>query len=428
MIETLLTLIGVVLCAVVLMQLGFWTAGSVLTFFKRQKQFELSQDLLRKQIEAAVAMQGQQLADQSSEASGRWQGFRKFHVDRLVKETADCTSVYLKPTDNKPICSFLPGQHLTLRFSIPGQTKPVVRCYSLSQGPDNEEYRITVKVSLPPEANPNAPSGLVSTFINRQLIQGDIVDIKAPSGHFHLDTESDTPAILMAGGIGVTPMASMIENIINHQPDREVLMFYGCRNGTDHTFHSFFSQIQQQFPKIHILNFYSQPRPEDSLGVDYHFPGHVTMDIVRQALPHYSYQFYLCGPPPFMDSLFNGLVEAGVPESRVRFEAFGPASISKSRSKTSNDAQPQQSTGDVITFRASNVTANWNTDSESILEVGESNGVEMESGCRAGSCGTCEVEIAKGKVRYPEGQQVECSPGRCLPCIAKPDGSLELEI
>ena len=428
MTDTLLTLLGVALCAIVLVQLGFWTAGSVLSFFKRQKQFELSQQLLREQIQAAVA-QGEQRTQYSSGDNdvGSWQGYRQFRVARLVKETNACTSVYLTPTDKKPICSYLPGQHLTLKFSLPGEPKLVVRCYSLSQGPGTDEYRITVKINPPPRENPSAPPGQVSSFINRQLLQGDLVEVKSPSGHFHLDIASNTPAILLAGGIGVTPMLSMIDYIVCNQPNREVLMFYGSRNGADHVFRSYLSQVQEQFPNIHIINVYSNARPEDQLGVDYHFPGHVSVELLLRALPHLSYQYYMCGPSSFMDSLHNGLVAAGVPESRIHFEAFGPASIGKNRNLNS-DNNPATATENTITFAASGVKANWNTNSENILAVGEANGVEMESGCRAGSCETCEVAIIKGKVKYPDGQQVECLPGNCLPCIAQPDGSLELDV
>ena len=147
-IENLLPFLGVALCAMVLVQLGLWTASSFNSLLNGRKQFQLSQELLRQQIELAVSQK--QPGDLEGMEQGRWQGFRQFTVNRLVKETDLCTSVYLRPTDKKAICSFLPGQHVTLRINVPGQRKPLIRCYSLSQGPSSEEYRISVKAVPPP--------------------------------------------------------------------------------------------------------------------------------------------------------------------------------------------------------------------------------------------------------------------------------------
>ena len=343
-----------------------------------------------------------------------------------MKETELCTSVYLRPIDNKAICDFLPGQHLTLKFSVPGQAKPIVRCYSLSQGPSRDEYRISVKAVPSPNNKPDVPAGLVSNFINQQMMQGDVVEIKAPSGHFYLDVEAEFPVVLLAGGIGITPLLSMIDYVIARQPTRQVVLFYGSRNGADHTFKSYLAQVQEQFKNIFIVNVYSDPKPEDTQGADFHVDGFISMELIQQVLPNQSYHFYMCGPPPFMDAVYNGLTDWGIPESRIHFEAFGPASIGKSRKQQSADQDPV-SAGTSVRFSKSNVETEFGQGTENLLECAEANGVNVDSGCRAGSCGTCQVAIQKGKVTYPDGQVVDCEPGHCLICVAKPDGPLELE-
>lgn len=425
--ETILPLLGVMLCAIVVIQLGLWTANSFSQLVQGRKQYLLSQELLRKQIDAAVS---DSQKTETPQDDGHWQGFRRFRVSKVIKETELCTSVYLQPTDKKPICDFKPGQHLTLKFSVPGQGKPVIRCYSLSQGPRPDEYRISVKVVAPPRDQPDAPPGLVSHFVNRQLIQGDLIDVKAPSGSFHLDTDSDAPVVMMAGGIGITPMMSMIEYVLANQPQRQVILFYGSRNGADHAFKSVLNQIQAQFKNIHVINVYSAPGPTDQQGVDFQVAGYVSNELIQQVLPGPSFQFYMCGPPPFMDSVFKGLVEWGVPESRIHFEAFGPASIGKKRNQKVGavDQGARQAVSVPVTFSNSNVSVSWSEDIESILNLAEANGVSVESGCRAGSCGTCELAIKNGRVKYPEGHTPDCKPKHCLPCIAQPDGPLELDI
>ena len=124
-----------------------------------------------------------------------------------------------------------------------------------------------------------------------------------------------------------------------------------------------------------------------------------------------------------MDSLYKRLGEWGVEESRINFEQFGPSTIKKSavgQSEMHDEPDP-------VMFCESGEIALWSSSFNSILELAESNDVEIESGCRAGSCGTCETAIAKGKVRYTTADEVNCNPGCCLPCIAIPDGPLELE-
>ena len=125
-----------------------------------------------------------------------------------------------------------------------------------------------------------------------------------------------------------------------------------------------------------------------------------------------------------MESLHAGLLDWGVEESRIRFEQFGPSTIKKNSATkpVSNHDQP-----DPVSFLESDEIALWTSSYDSLLELAEANDVDIESGCRSGSCGTCETAIASGKVRYTTGQDVQCSPGCCLPCIAIPDGPLELE-
>ena len=122
-------------------------------------------------------------------------------------------------------------------------------------------------------------------------------------------------------------------------------------------------------------------------------------------------------------------MEWEVPESRIQYEAFGPASIKKKQRITGQtDGAVNQIKGPVVNFVESEKQATWSDDFESVLELAEANDVPMDSGCRAGSCGTCATKLLKGKVSYPEGMTPECSADAILPCVAKPDGKLELDI
>ena len=256
---------------------------------------------------------------------------------------------------------------------------------------------------------------------------GDRIDVKAPSGHFFLDESTDCPIVLMAGGVGITPMISMIDRIIQTKSDRLVVLIYGVSDGADHPFKNYLKQASQAVENFHVVNCYAHPRAEDQAGVDYQVNGYASVELIKKLLPNNHCQFYMCGPPPFMKSLYNGLTEWLVPDERIFFEAFGPASIKRSSESGGDSAADVAADEALVTFTKSNKSGNWNTDYSSLLEMAEANNIEVESGCRAGSCGTCELGLLKGKVNYPPGQTPDCPPGACLPCIAKPAGPVELE-
>ena len=429
LLQNAIPIAGIALCVMTLLQFALWSRQSLSLISENKKQFELSRELMRKQIQES------QLADPLSddaadfeETNGSWKGFRSFRVSQLEKETAICTSVYLLPDDGKPIASFQPGQHLTFKFQIPGESKPVIRCYSLSCAPGKDYYRISVKSVPPPRDKPEIPPGRVSNFINHALTVGQRIAVKAPSGHFVLDDETDAPVVLLAGGIGITPMVSIADHLLGRSSSRQVLLMYGVQHGNDHAFKDHFSNLADSHDNFHVVNCYSHPTAEDIANRTFHVDGFASVDCLKKVLPHNQCQFYMCGPPPFMNSLYDGLREWGVPETSIFFEAFGPASIGKKKKANEpSESQSGETNTPVVKFSASGTAIRWNADSDSLLDLAEANDIVIDSGCRAGSCGTCETAIVKGKVCYDDPQNADCSPGICLVCIAKPDGPLELD-
>ena len=353
-----------------------------------------------------------------------WEGFRKFKVHKIVPEDEKASSVYLTAEDQKPLPLFNPGQHLTFRFQVPGKSKPVVRCYSLSDSPNPDYYRITVKRCPPPRNKPDAPRGLVSHYVNEQLSVGEILDVKAPNGSFFLKTDQQNSVILLAGGIGITPMMSMINTLIQSDCKRHILLVYGVNNSTQHTFKNQLREYDAQNENLKVLTIYSDPLPTDQPGVDFDLTGYVDASILQPILSNSSLEYYMCGPPPFMSGLYNGLIENGVQEENIHFEAFGPASI-KRVSEAESQSTEENAESVEIEFCKSGAKLNWSNEFENILEMAEANDIELESGCRAGNCGTCELALLEGTVRHPE--HVKVASGKCLACVAKPKSNLKLE-
>jgi ferredoxin-NADP reductase len=411
----IITLIGIALCAIALLSVVSWAGQSLILLAGSRQAHEESTRTMR------TAIRNRSEPEQTASEVGAWNGYRDFIVAKVVRECIHTTSLYLAPEDGKPIPGFKPGQHITLRFQLEGKAKPFVRCYSLSCGPGKAYYRVSVR-HIEDRGGDKGP-GVVSNIINTKSKVGDRIPIKAPSGHFFLDEEAKEVVVLLAGGIGITPMVSMLDHLIQTQSNRSVVLVHGSRNGNEQQFKDWLRECSSKYPNVHVVSCYSQPLPTDVQGIDYQIEGFVTLDLLKALLPNPQCQFYLCGPPPFMDSLYKGLGEWGVEESRINFEQFGPSTIKKSavgQSEMHDEPDP-------VMFCESGEIALWSSSFNSILELAESNDVEIESGCRAGSCGTCETAIAKGKVRYTTADEVNCNPGCCLPCIAIPDGPLELE-
>ena len=353
-----------------------------------------------------------------------WNGFRKFEIAEKREEVPGVCSFYLQPHDKRPLPPFMPGQFLTFKLDIPGQQKDVIRCYSLSDAPNPDYFRVTIKKVPPPRDRPAAPWGLSSSFFHEQLEQGDILDVKAPSGHFFLDTATQTPIVLIGGGVGITPVLSMLNAVTNAASKREVWFFLGVRNKTEHPMKEHLEALAREHENVHLNICYSEPTEDCKEGVDYQHKGHVSVELFKKQLKSNNYEFYFCGPPPMMNALDEHLKEWGVPEARINYEAFGPATV-----KMLKEPAPGEAAGSDIqvTFTRSNKTVGWNPSIGSLLDFAEENGVTIDFGCRAGNCGTCKTAIQGGEVEYlgPPGEMPE--QGSCLVCLCVPKTNLELD-
>ncbi len=423
-------IVGSLLIAFCLVQLAFWTSATVGRQISERKYWQLQRQLLLAKIEAAQAQR--QLAAQTlstlpstdsvAAPQAAWRGWRKFRVKKLVRETPTTTSAYLVPHDGLDLPEFKPGQFLTIKFDLPNQAAPQIRCYSLSDGPHSQYYRITVKdIHGTPQK-----SGGVSHFVNWQWAVGDMIEVKAPNGDFFLDLQQSEPAILLGGGVGITPLMSMIETVLMRHDQRDLLLFYGLRHGGDHIFKERLRKLAAEHPTFNVLNCYSDPANGDVEGRDYHYRGRVSIELLQKALPNPNFQFYLCGPEPFMSSLHEQLLAWGVPENNIHYEAFGPATIKTMRNwvaTTSKKEAPAAAVATKVHFAKSNKVVEWTGQQGTLLDVGLGAGVAMTSGCRSGQCGSCQTKLLRGEVVYPQQQPLDVEAGHCLPCIAVPNAA-----
>ena len=370
--------------------------------------------------------------DVATTATGAWAGWREFRVERDAFEDQARTqrSLILKPVDGRPLPDFGPGQYLTFSIDLAASpTEPkrtIVRCYSLSDQPNGETYRITVKRMSAPSTRPDLPAGAASSFIHDLVQVGDLLKVKAPAGQFALDRTSDTPAVFIAGGVGVTPMISMISWSLAHQPTRRLHLFYGVRNIGDHAFKALLEGFTQSHSACMLDVLYAAPGPNDVEGRDFQHAGFIDIPLLQRVLPHGRHLFYVCGPPAMMAALVPALTDWGVPKSDIRFESFGPASSGYVQPIPSAVGSQRTRPLDVQ-FRRSRRTVAWTGEDANLLEFAERHGIPVESGCRTGSCGSCETRIVTGEVRYGSKHDFELPAGTCLLCVGIPASALVLE-
>jgi ferredoxin-NADP reductase len=361
-----------------------------------------------------------------------WNGFRTFRVDRKIieDEAQSICSFYLVPDDKKALPVFQPGQFLTFSLDLPTSNdggEQMMRCYSISDAPCADHYRVSIKrVSTP--LGSNVSPGRSSNYFHDHVSVGSLLKVRAPAGHFCIDNSND-PVVLICGGIGITPMLSMLNETLLKQPDREIWLFYGVRNSSETIMHSHLNTLESAHSNFHFWICASKPLPEDVLGIDHKHEGRVDISLLRALLPLKAYHYYICGPSPMLESIVPALEEWGVPDAHIHYEAFGPSSIKRAASVVKNNIQGRETDKEIVVqFTQSKKQFQWKPSDANLLEFAESNGITVNSGCRAGGCGTCQTELLSGEVSYRHPPDYDPDEGTCLLCVATPKTSVTLEL
>ncbi len=384
---------------------------------------------------AAGAPLSASVDDVVTTAKGAWSGWRDFRVVRREFEDAAQTqcSFHLQAVDGVPLAPFRPGQYLTFSLKVPDGVagapdgaRTITRCYSLSDRPDAAGYRITIQRARSPAGRPDLPPGLASSHFHDRVLEGDVLQVKAPSGHFVIDSDASVPAVFIAGGIGITPMMSMLRWCLAEQPERRVHLYHGVRSSGDQAFKRVLEDLAAAHPAFRLNVVYSRPASGDLLARDDQHLGFIDLALLRRTLAPGRHQFYVCGPPPMMQSLVPALREAGVLAEDIHFEAFGPASA-RPTSPASNEPTAAASASLEVRFSRSGRTMYWDGQDANLLDFAERHGLAVDSGCRTGSCGTCQTRLVSGAVTYADQPDQDIPKGHCLLCVGKPQSALVLD-
>ena len=357
--------------------------------------------------QANARLQAQALGD-------RW---RPLRVVRIEAESHNIRSIYLEPADGAGFPLFQAGQHLPLRFTLGGEVH--IRTYSLSSAPSDDFFRISVK-----------REGLVSSHLHEQVRVGDLLEARAPQGHFTVAPHERRPLVLLAAGVGITPLLSMVREVVYQglrtRRIRPTWFFQSSRTLADQPFRSELDRLLDDAgDAVRVLRLLSQPEADAQEGEDFDQTGRIDTGLLKTLLEVEDYDqldFVLCGPGSFTQALYDGLRELNIRDSRIHAETFGPSTL---RRQPDPDAvvieQPPAATTSVpVVFERSAKEARWQPDGGTLLELAESRGLRPEFSCRGGSCGTCKTRLISGKVNYQQPPAEEPDEGHVLMCCAIP--------
>lgn len=352
--------------------------------------------------------------------------WRPYRLARIKDESSVIRSFYFEPADDHALLPFEAGQFLTIRLNMKDTAEPVIRTYTVSSAPGEDFYRISVK---------REEDGHISRHLHDQLKPGDVIEAKAPRGDFFIDPAETRPAVLLAGGVGVTPMLSMALHVVSEgvrtRHMRPLTIFHSAQTTKQRAFSKLFNLLQQQTEgTLTYYSFISNPAAHEKPGVDFNGRGRIHADTFRQALALDDYDFYLCGPAAFMQSMYDTVRGLGVRDARIYAEAFGPASLLRQPDDGTTMFEPEEEAeSSVINFAASGFEQRWSAGDPTLLETAENHGLSPAFSCRDGKCGSCATKIKAGRVAYRTKVTATVAEGEVLLCCSVPaKGSDILEL
>jgi ferredoxin-NADP reductase len=346
----------------------------------------------------------------------KWTG--NLRVSRIFQETPDVKTFRLmNPLGGVLPFSYLPGQFLTV--TVPVNGKPVKRSYTIASSPTQHDY---AEISVKHEGG-----GEVSGYMHTQVREGDLLESSAPSGSFIFTGRECKCILLIGGGVGITPLMSVLRYLTDRSWPGDIFLVYSCHTPRDIIFREELDYLQRRHPNLRVIVTVSQ-----SEGADWKGPtGRITKELIAQSVPDLPSRYvHLCGPVPLMEAVKRMLAEIGIPQERVKTEAFGPAlgkpELTRPPVALQAGAQVALPT---VNFSLSDKSAPLPPD-RVILDVADEIGVEIDNSCRVGTCGTCRVKLLSGQVAMAVEEGLE--PGDkekniILACQAKSTGNVVVE-
>ncbi|NOX56083.1 MAG: 2Fe-2S iron-sulfur cluster binding domain-containing protein [Planctomycetes bacterium] len=351
----------------------------------------------------------------------------RLRVARIFQETPDVKTFRLVACHGGALpFSYLPGQFLTL--TLPVGEKPIRRSYTISSSPTQGYYcEITVK---------REEHGVGSRYLHDVVKEGDLLEVQAPNGKFVFTGQEADSVVLIAGGVGITPMMSITRALTDMGWSGDIFLIVACRDPEHFIFRDELIRLQRRHRNLHVFVAMSRLQAD----VEGYHRGRLTKELLAQWVPDIaSRRVHLCGAPPMMEATKQMLTELGVPAESIFTESFG--SLQKPHAKEAQETVTKQHeakedqdkaeapAGPTVTFEKSGKsTALW--PDETLLEAAERVGVEIDYSCRVGMCGVCTVKLVSGQVTMETDDGLDPddkAAGMILACQAKADADVTID-
>lgn len=307
---------------------------------------------------------------------------------------------------------FKAGQFLTVRLRADG--REYVRCYSISSPPGSRGHmEITVK-----------RIGLVSGALHAVTRPGTMLHVRPPAGAFVYPAGEDRPLVFIAGGVGITPIMSMLRHAIEEEPTRPATLLYSVRTMEDIAFRDEILMLDRRH--AHFRAFIAIT---DGPAADGFFPGRINESLIATTVPDVGHAICLmCGPQPMLDAMTATLTGIGVPRGQIHYEIFQAAVAASSAQPKGEAPAPDPGDSHQVTFKRSGLSATVAT-SQRLLDVAESCGAGIPSLCRAGVCGTCRTRVLSGKVHCASHvlDEQDRRDGIVLACVSEVLGDCAID-
>jgi ferredoxin-NADP reductase len=338
-------------------------------------------------------------------------GFVQTPVLAIFDETSDIKTFRMGRPDG---FEFQAGQFLAVRIRVDAQD--YVRCYSISSAPEARGYlEISVK-----------RAGIVSNALHATARPGATLSVKAPAGAFRYPSSDDRPILLLAGGIGITPLISMLRHATAAEPTRPVTLIYASQSESGFAFCDEMSALARRHPQVRMYFAVSGASTQPHV-----YKGRIDEHLLRAVVPELIHSIcFICGPTPMLEGMRTLLASLGVPDSQIRFEVFQAAVAVAARVEPDAAADAPSSSG--VTEPAPAAAAGVVQMScaksgrqvavqpgQTLLEAAEAAGVDVPSLCRAGVCGTCRIQVSAGDVNCESSmlRDDDRSQGFVLACV-----------
>jgi ferredoxin-NADP reductase/DMSO/TMAO reductase YedYZ heme-binding membrane subunit len=348
-----------------------------------------------------------------------WSG--ELVVARMFDETHDVRTFRLVSPDGGPLpFDHVAGQYLNLALMIDGER--VNRSYTIASSPTRSAYcEISVK---------RTTDGYGSRHLHEAWREGQRVKVSAPAGKFIFAGHESEHVVLIAGGIGITPMMSVVRSLTDRGWRGDIYLLFSVRLVRDVVFHEELAYLQARFPNLHVRIIVSRDPETPWDGPR----GQITRDIIAGFVPGLTHgPVLLCGPDPMMAAMRAILVGMGVPDAEVLQEAFiSPATVEPTAAVHGVDtAEEPLADGEIpsLIFKRAGKTVEFASD-QTVLEAAEEAGVAIPFECRSGICGQCKTQLISGRVTMDAQDALTVADrarGLILACQARATRTVEVD-